>query len=118
MNAGNARFAEFVGRERDAEEAHIPEEALWQAVIDRALWDSIGLTGGTSHSGKAQEMETHTARIWFERNGPDFRETCYLAGRDPDDVRGKAMAVIAAFDADPEGARSKLGRNDKKKARA
>lgn len=91
--------------------AHVPELALWRAVIAQALDDAtlgnLHLAGGAeSHlpsSGDPYAVRTKLsemtrARNWFERFGRDFHEVCELAGVVPDRVRRAALRTIAEFD--------------------
>lgn len=101
MNASNARLYDFVGRERDEDPRQDPsEQALWQAVIDRALFDALGFNTSTSDGGGAREWQSYQARNWFERNSKDFQDVCFMAGREPAEVRAHALALLAKKDAD------------------
>ena len=78
------------------------DQRLWAAVIHQAIVDATASTGG----GGASEYEIKQARNWFERAGPDFRRACALADLEPEYVRNKALAAIAAHDADKKPARN------------
>ncbi|MGN8117508.1 hypothetical protein [Labrys sp. 22185] len=73
------------------------DKRLWAAVIHQAIVDATATV--TASSGGISEYEVMQARNWFERAGPDFRRACALADLEPDYVRTKALAAIAACDA-------------------
>lgn len=69
------------------------ETDLWRAVIERALDDALGRTGGGSKGEKAHYIAS--ARAWFRNFSPNFRRVCEWAGLDPVAVREGALVKIA-----------------------
>lgn len=71
---------------------HRTEKQLWAAVILQALEDA------TAAKTSANAYDRRTARDWFNKAGPDFREVCSLAGMDHDAVRSAALQKFKEFD--------------------
>lgn len=68
-------------------------QALWRAVIDRALEDA------TARGKSAQnEVDRRQARTWLLRPSADFAEVCALADLEPDYVRRVAATRIEEYD--------------------
>lgn len=65
----------------------INEQRLWQAVVERAILAAFGVDNSTE--GRREQA---VADKWLRRNSKDFRETCTLAGVDPDFLREKYIA--------------------------
>jgi hypothetical protein len=69
------------------------ERQLWCAVLDRAVQDAqdrIATVSGRAARVKLRE----DARIWFQRNGTEFRTACDGAGYDPDFLRARILSLI------------------------
>ena len=69
------------------------EQALWRAVINRALDDARGNCGGDTI--KNRDRFRDEARSWFQTAGRDFRRVCDLADLNADWVRTRALQEIA-----------------------
>ncbi len=70
------------------------ERQLWCAVIGRALEDAMGNVGGVTGT-VARRRAMDEARDWFVRNGDDFRRVCDAAGYDSNQLRLRALRLIA-----------------------
>ena len=62
-----------------------PEQALFQAVIIRAIMDARGALAGLEHK-QAGHLERDRARTWLCDGGPDFQRVCALAGFEPSSI--------------------------------
>ena len=63
-----------------------PEEALWTAVLTRAVQDVFS---------SSDWQATQSAIAWFKSKSKDFREVCELAGRNPQYVYTKIISKIS-----------------------
>jgi hypothetical protein len=70
----------------------IPEQRLWQSVINQALHDLTNLAW-------RHDLERKQALSWFTNRNKDFRLVCDLAGYDERYICKKAMLIMAAKDA-------------------
>lgn len=68
------------------------EQALWRAVINRALDDARGNCGGDTR--KNRNRFRGEARSWFQTAGRDFHRVCDLAGLNADWVKTRALREI------------------------
>jgi len=70
----------------------LPEQRLWQSVINQALHD-------LTNTAWRHDLERKQALSWFTNANKDFRPVCDLAGYDERYIREKAMLIVAAKDA-------------------
>ena len=71
---------------------HIPELALWRAVIDRAMRDAAGeIESGHFKVGTRNHM-IREAQSWFRVAGEGYRAICDVADVPADKLRTIAMA--------------------------
>ena len=75
-------------------ESRSAERQLWCAVIDRALQDALDRVSAVSEPTERHKIR-EDARIWFIRNGQEFRVACESAGYDPDYLRSRILTLIA-----------------------
>ena len=77
-------------------------QALYQGVIRQALEDAMTFARDQlmRHLQEKRGSIQDKLRNWFTRANKDFRITCELAGFDPDKLRSKVLAQLAAKDAE------------------
>ena len=68
-----------------------PEQALWTAVLHQAFADAR-----RPLTREQDQYDFDRARRWFRVGGRHFQDVCHMAGCDPEYVRDKALAMIAA----------------------
>lgn len=83
---------------------------LWRAVIAQALDDAT-----STRFTRTASLDRRQARAWFKSAGPDFTETCALAGLDPEAVRNHALGLIAKCVDPAIRAQAVLKKNDGKR---
>lgn len=70
---------------------------LWQAVLNRAIYDIVGKIDPASEVDRKpdkKELIIRNARAWASSKGEDFRQVCEFAGYDPSYVHGKIAKLI------------------------
>jgi len=80
---------------RPAAAQDAPERQLWCAVIGRALNDALDVAASASEANDRLRIREE-ARSWIVRNGLEFRAACESAGYDPDYLRARFLALMAA----------------------
>lgn len=75
MSFNELDWFNLVGRHK------LPEEAMWGAVILRALMD---VAPRNKDCGGEKKRNYIAADEWFRRKGRDFQNACHFAGFDPD----------------------------------
>lgn len=85
------------GKAQQHQEQALPiqrgEQALWRAVIDRALDDACGHCGGEGRYNQRERI-IETAVQWFTRADIDMRFVCDLAELNAQVVRNRAVAEV------------------------
>ena len=76
--------------QEQAEPVRNGEQAMWRAVIDRALDDACGHCGGEGRYSQRERI-IENAVAWFDRTGIDMRMVCDLA-----DLNSEAVSIRAA----------------------